>query len=184
MTVECVVGIYSGLAVLSFALLAFGSDSLVELLSSFVVLQHLRHTLAGRGSSIIHSESKRAEYATTLLLLSLIPVIGLGAVYSFLSGIRPEASLLGIAVAIAAVLFMPVLWYEKKTLGKATDCLPLIIDASESATCFLMSAALLAGLVVNYFMRIYWADYLATVFILIFVAKEVSESIQSLKGVG
>jgi divalent metal cation (Fe/Co/Zn/Cd) transporter len=184
MIVECVVAIYSGLAAWSLALLAFGGDSLVELLSSFVVVKHLTNILQGRGGSIHHVESKRAEWVTVLLLFSLIPVIGLASVYSFLSGIRPEASLLGIAVAIAAVLFMPVLWYEKKRLGKATDCLPLTIDASESATCFLMSAALLAGLVVNYFMKIYWADYVATAFILIFVAKEASESIQSLKGVG
>jgi hypothetical protein len=47
-----------------------------------------------------------------------------------------------------------------------------------------MSAALLAGLVINYFMKIYWAAYIATGIILIFVVKETSESIQSLKGIG
>jgi divalent metal cation (Fe/Co/Zn/Cd) transporter len=184
MIVECVVAIYSGLAAWSLALLAFGGDSLVELLSSFVVVKHIKNISDGRGGSIHHVENKRAEWATALLLFSLIPVIGLAAAYSFLSGIKPESSLLGIAVAIAAVVIMPVLWYEKRKLGKATDCLPLTIDASESATCFLMSAALLAGLVINYFTKIYWADYVATGIILIFVAKETSESIQSLKGIG
>ncbi|MGA2973430.1 MAG: hypothetical protein ABSE39_12535 [Candidatus Bathyarchaeia archaeon] len=47
MTVECVVAIYSGLATWILALLAFGGDSLVELVSSFAVVRHLKHSLTG-----------------------------------------------------------------------------------------------------------------------------------------
>jgi divalent metal cation (Fe/Co/Zn/Cd) transporter len=181
MTVECVIAIYSGIAVWSLALLAFGGDSLVELLSSFAVVRHLRNSLTGRGSSTSHVETKRAEWATALLLLSLIPVIALAAVYSFLSGIRPESSLLGIAVAIAAVVFMPVLWFEKKRIGTASSCLPLTIDAAESATCFWMSAALLSGLAINYVWRVSWIDYVATFVILCFIAAESLESINEVR---
>lgn len=181
MTVECVVAIYSGMAAWSLALLAFGGDSLIELLSSFAVVQHLRTGLRRRSSSPAHTETKRAEWATTLLLLSLIPVIGLAAIYSFLSGIKPESSLMGIAVAIAAVVIMPVLWFEKKRIGIAADCLPLTIDAVESATCFWMSTALLSGLAINYVWRISWIDYLATFVILVFVAREAGESISEVR---
>lgn len=177
MTVECVVAIYSGMAAWSLALLAFGGDSLVELLSSFVVVHNLRSSLTGRLSSTAHVETKRVEWVTALLLLSLIPVIGLAAVYSFLSGIKPESSLLGMAVAIAAVVIMPVLWFEKKRIGTAADCLPLTIDAVESATCFWMSAALLSGLAINYVWKVSWIDYAATFVILVFVAREARESI-------
>ena len=181
MTVECVVAIYSGMAAWSLALLAFGGDSLVELLSSFAVIEHLRTGLAGRRSSTAHAETKQTEWITSLLLLSLIPVIGLAAVYSFLSGIKPEPSLSGIAVAIAAVVIMPVLWFEKKRIGIAADCLPLTIDAVESATCFWMSTALLTGLAINYVWRISWIDYLATFVILVFVAREAGESISEVR---
>ncbi|MGA2790129.1 MAG: cation transporter [Candidatus Bathyarchaeia archaeon] len=177
MTVECAAAIYSGMAAWSLALLAFGGDSLIELLSSFAVIQYLRTSLKGRSSSTAHVESKRAEWVRTLLLLSLIPLIGLAAIYSFLNGIKPEPSLLGIAVAIAAVVIMPVLWFEKKRIGIAADCLPLTIDAVESATCFWMSAALLSGLAINYVWRISGIDYLATFVILVFVVKEAGELI-------
>jgi len=181
MTVECLVAIYSGMAAWSLALLAFGGDSLVELLSSFAVVHHLRSSLTGRPSSTAHAETKRVEWVTTLLLISLIPVIGLVAVYSFLSGIKPESSLLGVAVAIAAVVIMPVLWFEKKRIGIAADCLPLTIDAVESATCFWMSVTLLFGLAINYVWRISWIDYLATFVILVFVAREAAESISEVR---
>ncbi len=176
MTVECVVSIYSGLIVWSLALLAFGGDSVIELLSSFAVVQHLRDT-ARAPTSVTHDD-RRTEWVTAMLLVSLIPIIGLGAIYSILTGIRPEASLLGIGVASFAVVIMPLLWYQKKRIGKLCNCLPLEIDASESATCFLMSIALLAGLVINYSFRLPWIDYLVTLIILIFVAREATGSIR------
>jgi divalent metal cation (Fe/Co/Zn/Cd) transporter len=177
MMVECVVAIYSGIAAWSLALLAFGGDSLVELLSSFTVVRHLKHSLT---SSNVYLESKRTERTAALLLLSLIPLIGLAAVYSFLNGIRPESSVLGIMVAIGAIVIMPALWYEKKRIGAASNCLPLTIDAAESATCFWMSVALLSGLVINFVWKVPWIDYAATFVILGFVAKEGLESIREI----
>jgi divalent metal cation (Fe/Co/Zn/Cd) transporter len=108
-------------------------------------------------------------------------VIGLAAVYSFLSGVKPESSVLGIAVAIAAVVIMPVLWVEKKRIGVAAHFLPLTIDAVESATCFWMSTALVIGLAINYVWKIPWVDYVATFVILVFVAREAVESIHEVR---
>jgi divalent metal cation (Fe/Co/Zn/Cd) transporter len=178
MTVECVAAIYSGIAAWSLALLAFGGDSLIELLSSFTVVQHLRSEMLG---SSTHRESKRAERITALLLVSLIPVIGLAAVYSILQGIKPDSSVLGMGVAAAAVVIMPILWYEKKHIGIASNCVPLKIDAAESATCFWMSAALLIGLAINFVWKVPWVDYAATFIILGFVAKEVIEAIREVR---
>jgi len=96
-------------------LLAFGSDSLIELVSGFVVLSRLRKDVSG--SEI---ESRRTELATTGLLFALIPAIGSGVIYSYFSGLRPEGSPLGIAIAIAAVIVMPYLWWQKREIGKET----------------------------------------------------------------
>jgi divalent metal cation (Fe/Co/Zn/Cd) transporter len=159
MTVEVVGAIGIGLLSSSLALIAFGSDSLVELISGFAVLNHLK------GDSLGSSDrGERTEKLTKLLLVALIPVIGLSAIYSYLEGIRPEPSLIGVAVALGAVLIMPIL------------CVPLSIDAVESATCFLMSLALLGSLLVNYLFKIGWIDYLATAMILAFVGKESIEA--------
>ena len=178
MMVECVVALYSGLAAWSLALVAFGGDSFIELLSSIVVIQHLKASLDGKANLAEPAENKRTEWATALLLVSLIPVIGLAALYSFLNSIRPESSLLGIGVAIAAVTIMPVLWFEKSRIGAASHCLPLKTDAAESATCFWMSIALLSGLLINYAFKVPWVDYVATFVILAFVGKEALESLR------
>jgi divalent metal cation (Fe/Co/Zn/Cd) transporter len=177
MLVESLVAISGGLIAGSLALLAFGGDSFVELISSYAVAVYIRNLLKSPDATSREVGSEQVERFTTLLLISLIPMIALGGVYSYLSRIEPQSSLVGIAIASGAVVIMPVLWFEKRRIGKQADCRPLSIDAIESATCFLMSVALLGGLLVNYFLHIPWIDYGATVIILAFVAKEAAESL-------
>ena len=179
MVVEVAGSIGIGLLSGSLALLAFGGDSVVELLSAFVVFGHLRGDVTGSAGA-----GRRTALTTTLLLLALVPTIGLGAVYSYASGLRPEGSLIGVAVAAGAVVIMPYLWLEKRKIGRETKCLPLSVDAVESATCFFMSLALLAGLLAEYFFGLWWADYLATAVILVFVTREGIESYREIDPAG
>ena len=175
MIVEAFGSIGFGLMAGSFALLAFGGDSVVELISGFAVLMHLQKDLTG---SDMHG--KRTERFAGALLFALIPVIGLGSAYSFLTGLRPEGSPLGIAIAVGAVILMPYFYFRKKKIGEETRSLPLKIDAMESVTCLFMSIALLGGLLAEYFLGLWWADYLATAMILVFVAREALESYHEL----
>ncbi len=178
MLIEVFGSIGFGVIAGSFALLAFGGDSLIELISGIAVLTGLRKdsSLSSAGGDL----SKRTEQFTSLLLFALIPVIGLGAVYSYITGLKPEASPLGIALAVGAVIVMPYLYVQKKRIGRETRSLPLSIDAIESVTCLFMALALLGGLLAEYFLGLWWADYLATGVILAFVAREAVESYHEL----
>ena len=177
MTIEVLGSIGVGLIAGSFALLAFGGDSLIELISGLAVLRGLR----GDASSIRNvTDSRRTEQFTSFLLFSLIPVIGLGAVYSYITGLKPEASPLGIAIAIGALIVMPYLYIQKKRIGRETRSPSLSMDAIESITCIFMAIALLGGLLAEYFLGLWWADYLATGVILAFVAREALESYHEL----
>ena len=178
MFAECLVAISAGLMASSLALLAFGGDSVIELISSWTVLSYLRQ----RRTSVENvEENNNVEWITTILLFLLIPTIGFGIVYSYLTGIVPESSPLGIAVAIAAVFGMPILAVEKKRIGSAGNIVPLSIDAIESWTCFFMSLALLSGLLVNYLWRIWWVDYAAAGVILVFVLREALEALEEIR---
>lgn len=178
MTVEAVGALTAGVFSGSLALLAFGGDSVIELASSIAVLGHLRTENRGEGSA---DKTERTEQATLMLLFLLIPVIGLGTTYAYLVGVEPESSLLGLLIAIGALVIMPVLWFEKRRIGKKANCFPIEVDATESATCFLMSAALLVGLVANFLWRLWWVDYVATAIILLFLAREAVESLHNFR---
>ncbi len=170
LSIEIIGSLWAGLAAGSIALLAFGGDSLVEFISGSVVLYHLRKDYKN-----LDAKTEHAEKIASMLLFLLIPIIGIGTVYSYLIGLRPEHSLLGIVIAVGAVIIMPYLWLEKRRIGTDAKCLPLSIDATESAVCFFMSVALLVGLLAEYFLGLWQADYIATGVILIFIAKEAIE---------
>src|SRR6266550_8400228 len=140
MSVEVIGSVWSGLIAGSFALLAFGGDSLVELLSGITVLSFLRKPQASSTTN-----RGRTEQLTNALLFSLIPVIGLLAVYSYVTGLRPEASPVGIAIAVGAIVIMPYLWLGKRRIGRETRSSMLSMDAVASLTCIFMSLALLGG---------------------------------------
>ena len=112
MLVEVFGSIGFGVIAGSFALLAFGGDSLIELISGVAVLTGLRKDSSLSNTSEGHS--KITEQFTSLLLFALIPVIGLGALFSYVAGLKPEASPLGITIAIGAVIVMPYLYIQKK----------------------------------------------------------------------
>ena len=171
MTVEMTVALFAGFAAFNFALLAFGSDSIVELVSGMIVLLHLKKDGSG-----VDDVGLKTSHFSRLLLFLLIPIIGGGAVYSYLTGLKPETSLPGLVVAFVAVAVMPFFWLEKKRIGKATNCMPLKIDAVESAACFAMSVVLLVGLALQMLLNIYWIVYIATAILLAFIAKEALES--------
>ncbi len=177
MSVEAIASVATGLVAGSFALIAFGADSFIELISAYTVTDHLRKNEPDTldTESTAHHDEK-ATLVTSFLLFILIPIIAVGATATYLSGVRPEASPPGIAVAIAASIVMPYLWIEKRRIGREAKCVPLSLDAVESATCFFMSLALLGGLLVEYFLGIFWVDYVATAIILAFIAKEAFES--------
>jgi len=82
MIIESLVAVGAGVSSGSLALLAFGGDSFIELASSYTGVDHLR-----RVTKAENGESERAEGVTkitTALLFILIPVIGLGALYTYL----------------------------------------------------------------------------------------------------
>jgi divalent metal cation (Fe/Co/Zn/Cd) transporter len=174
MTVEAAGALLVGLFSLSFALIAFGADSIVELVSASVVTTHLRKDSAGD-----RHFGEREALVSAILLVMLVPVIAIPSTYFFLVA-RTDVmySPLGLAVAAAAMVIMPILWLGKRKIGRETNCVPLSVDAAESATCFFMAVAVFVGLLAGYALKIFWADYAATLVILAFVAKEAYESLQ------
>ena len=79
---------FFGLIAGSFALQAFGWDSLIELISGIAVLTGLRKECSP--SSVSGEHNKRVEKFTSGLLFALIPVIGLGAIYSYITGLSQK----------------------------------------------------------------------------------------------
>jgi divalent metal cation (Fe/Co/Zn/Cd) transporter len=153
MLVECGVSIYAAKAAHSAALLAFGSDSFVELLSASVVLaQCLPH---------VSIPERRANRLAGALLFLLAVIVAATAIAALALRVKAETSGIGIAITAAALIAMPVLAWLKRREARRTNHRALAADAAQSATCAYLALVTLLGLAVNAVFQIAWMDSVA-----------------------
>jgi divalent metal cation (Fe/Co/Zn/Cd) transporter len=150
MLIECGVSFYGAISAHSPALLAFGADSFVELLSATVVL------LAIVPSFPLTKD--RAARLAGILLFVLAGVVALVTLFAFVSGVTPETSCSGIVITLAALVVMPLLAWAKRRTARLTNNRALAADAVQSATCAYLAALTLVGLAINAIWHIHWVD--------------------------
>ena len=127
MVIEFGVSAYAAITAHSPAMLAFGSDSLVELMSASVVLLQWVPSMS-------ISERKATRTASMLLFVLAFVVAGT-ALASLVLGLRPGTSRAGIGITMAALVAMPVLAWLKRREAHHSGNKALAADAAQSATC-------------------------------------------------
>ena len=173
MLVESGVALYGAWRAHSVVLLAFGFDSIVELLSAAVVLLAFSRRPA--------LSRTRSDQLAGVLLLVLAGVVALTAILSWVGGLRPETSFAGMAITIAALAGMPLLAWEKRRLSRVTGSRAIAADAVQSATCAWLAAAALAGLVFDATLHLRWIDSVAALAVLPLL---VTEGRKAMRGEG
>jgi divalent metal cation (Fe/Co/Zn/Cd) transporter len=164
MLVELGVSVYAALSAHSPAMLAFGSDSLVELLSATVVLlQWIPH---------LSISERRASRTAGVLLFVLAFAVAAIAVASIALRWRPETSWTGIGITLAALIAMPILASLKRREARLSENAALAADAVQSDTCAYIALITLAGLTVNAAFHIAWFDSTAALAAIPILIKE------------
>jgi divalent metal cation (Fe/Co/Zn/Cd) transporter len=171
MTFEAAFSLWAAWRARSPALLAFGGDSAIELLSAAVVLWRFR----SRSSE--HAERTAARTTGALLILLAVYVI-LASVLSLRGYVEPKSSYLGIGVLVAAALVMPWLARQKRRLSAETGSAALRADATESALCAYLSIIALAGITLHAVWQLQWADPVAALAITPLVLYEARETLR------
>ena len=166
MSVEAVVSLGAAWMARSPALLGFGGDSAVELLSAAVVLW--RFNSPSRGD---HAERRAARIAGGLLFV-LAAFVALTSVLTLLGHVEARSSPIGIVLLILAAVVMPWLAKQKRQLSAATASAALRADAAESAVCGYLALIALAGLAVNAIWGVRWADPVAALVLLPLILRE------------
>jgi divalent metal cation (Fe/Co/Zn/Cd) transporter len=169
MTVETIVSLGTAWSSHSPALLAFGGDSLIELLSAAVVLWRFRFTLG---------EARAARIAGGLLF-ALAGFVVLTSILNLIGYSEAQRSLVGIGVLLAAAVAMPWLASHKRKLAVVTSSAALKADAAESALCGYMAWIALAGIVVNAIWNKPWADPVGALALTPLILREGWEAIRT-----
>jgi len=164
MLVEFGVSAYAAVTARSPAMMAFGSDSLVELLSAVVVLLQWIPKMP--------ISERKAHRAAAVLLFVLALVVGLIALGSLVLRLQPETSRAGIGITIAALIAMPVFATLKRREARRSQNAALAADAVQSATCAYIALITLVGLAINAAFHIPWFDSLAALLAIPILVKE------------
>lgn len=164
--VEAAVSIAAGAASSSVALLGFGLDSLVEVLSAAAVAWQFARR-----------EPEKYEQPTLRVIafafFALAAYVGVNAVLS-LVGVLPEAehSALGIAITVLSVVVMPFLSLAERRTGRELGSATAVADSKQTLICTYLSAATLLGLLLNSLFGWAWADSVAALVIVVFAVRE------------
>ena len=162
--------VFGGIAS-SIALIGFGLDSIVESLSGLVLIWRL-----GKHGEISKETEERIEKRATRFVAITFLILGgyvlVESVRKLVLAETPEPSWPGILIAVASLIFMPLLTWQKYKTGKQIKSRALVADSKETLACAFLSVALLLGLAANYLFGFWQADPIVGLIIVVFLFKE------------
>jgi divalent metal cation (Fe/Co/Zn/Cd) transporter len=153
--VEFAIAIAAGVAAGSVALVAFGIDSLIEVLAGGVIVWLFS---GGRGAS--QTAERTAQRIIAVSFYGLAAYVVIESARSFLGG-HPETSWVGIGLALVTAPTMPLLARAKRNVGRALGSRATESEGQQNMLCAYLSVALLIGLGANALLGWWWADPLA-----------------------
>ncbi|WFR68269.1 cation transporter [Curtobacterium flaccumfaciens] len=163
--VEAVVAIAAGSVASSTALIGFGLDSIVEVLSACAVAWQF----SGRDPE---ARERTALRVIAVSFLGLALYVTADAVLT-LTGLRePEHSTVGIVLAAVSLAVMPFLSLLERRAGTELGSASAVADSKQTLVCSYLSAAVLVGLLLNTLFGWTWADPVAGLVVVVFAVRE------------
>lgn len=167
MCIEVGISLFTAIRARSVALAAFGADSAIELLSAATVLWRFRTGRQGAETT--------STKISGWLLIALVAYIAISSLYALILHRKAETSYLGMIMLVTAALIMPWLGSQKRRLAAAVNSMALRADGAQSSVCAYLAWIALAGLLLNAFAHVWWADAAAALSLIPFVIKEAKE---------
>ena len=175
-SLEGIIAVGAGVLAGSIALVGFGIDSLIEVTASVAALWRLN-------SDAEPIQRERAELVTLRIVGVLFIALGIYVTWDAASALlkheTPEESTVGIALAVASLIVMPLLARAKRKVAIALNSRALRSEAQQTQLCTYLSAILLGGLALNAVFGWWWADPVAALVMVPIIGKE---GIEALRG--
>lgn len=156
--VEAVVAIASGRIADSTALVGFGLDSTVEVMSGLVILWQFGHPVP----------EEREHLARRLIAVSffaLAAYVAFESVRALVGREQPDTSVVGIGLAALSLAVMPILSHWQRRTGRELGSGAVVADGTQTLLCTYLSAVLLVGLLASALLGWWWLDAVAALVI-------------------
>ena len=163
--VEAIVAIAAGTVASSAALVAFGLDSTIEVLSAAAVAWQFTRR-----------DPERWEKGTLRVIavafFALAAYVVASSLFALIGRIEVEHSTLGIVITALSLVIMPLLSFAERRAGRELGSATAVADSKQTLICAYLSAAVLCGLLVNSLFGWWWADAIAGLVIAGFAIRE------------
>lgn len=163
--VEAVIALGEGTRVSSSALIGFGLDSAIEVSSAAAVAWQF-------SAKDPETREKAALRFIAFSFFALAAYVSVDAALSLLGMGEAQPSPIGIGLAAASLVVMPVLSLAQRRAGRELGSLSAVADSKQTLLCTYLSAALLVGLTLNALFGWSWADPVAALAIAVIAARE------------
>lgn len=174
-SLEGVIAIGAGIIAGSIALVGFGFDSAIEVISGLALLWRL---YGDADESRRERMEQRALRIVGVSFFLLGAYVTFDAVKSLVLREAPQESIVGIVLATVSVVVMPLLVRAKRRVARSIGSAALDADATQTQICTYLSAILLGGLLLNAVAGWWWADPLAALVMVPVIVKEGWEAIR------
>lgn len=174
-SIEGVIAIGAGVIAGSVALVGFGFDSVIEVVSGAALLWRLSADVDEDRRERVEQRALRIVGWSFLLLAAFV---SFDAGKSLIRREPPDESIVGIMLAAVSLIVMPLLVRAKRRVAKAIGSKALDADATQTAICTWLSAILLGGLLLNATVGWWWADPLAALVMVPIIVREGLEGIR------
>jgi divalent metal cation (Fe/Co/Zn/Cd) transporter len=180
-SLEGVLAIFAGVIAGSVALVGFGADSLIELTASSAAIWRLHSDRERTARDRAERTSLRVIGACFLALAAYVTA---EATASLVHRDQPEESAIGIVIAAASLIVMPLLARAKRRVALALGSGALVAESKQTVLCTYLSGILLGGLVLNALAGWWWADPIAALAMVPIIAREGVEGIRGRSACG
>ena len=170
--VEGIIAVAAAMAAASVALLGFGIDSFVETVSGVVILWRISAERRSKDAERVDRMEGIARRGVALSLWLLALYVAADATVALVSGERPSASAVGVALLALSIAVMKWLANTKRTVALALHSHAMEADAAQTDFCWKLSVVALIGLVANAILGWWWADPLAALGLAALIAIE------------
>ncbi|WP_233195705.1 cation transporter [Corynebacterium sp. 13CS0277] len=169
---EALISIWAGFEASSVALIGFGLDSVVEVLSALAVAWQFARKEPEKWEKV----TVRA-IAVSFFLLAFY--VGLNSVLTLWNKEAPEHTVFGLSITAISLLLMPILAFFESQIGRELQSKSVMSDAKQLLLCIYLSGTVLLGLLLNSLFGWWWADPVAA---LVVAALAVHEGMEAWKG--
>lgn len=153
MGAEGAVAITAGFLAGSIALVGFGIDSAIEGFASLVIVWRFTGVRL-----LSHAAEERAQKLVAVQFFLLAPYVAAEAVHKLVVTAHPETSWLGIGLVSSSLVGMPFLGLAKRRLADRLGSVATRGEGTQNLLCAYLAAAVLAGLLGNTLLGLWWLD--------------------------